>query len=166
MSKSLKKSSEEFDRSVCFTCFSSWVESIRTLADIDQQAALTAFFVLSDYCLYDIEPDPESNPWGFVWPVVKHEARRSINNRRRGFSAEDVELSDAIRAYHAEHPFVSQRAIAEELCCSVGKVNKVLKAKSDYAHGNGSGECDDLLPHPEEQDNYEIFGTPLSRDEE
>ena len=174
MSKSQKISPEEFDRSVCFTFFSSWVESLRYLAEYDQQAALTAFFILSDFCLYGIEPDPEANPWGFTWPMVEHEARRSINNRRRGFSAEDVELSDAIRAYHAQHPEASQRTIARELCCSVGKVNKVLKAKPEQdapdlsndngafvqggVHGSGSGECDTLSPYPVEQYEAEIFG--------
>lgn len=177
MSKSQKNSSEEFDRSVCFTFFSSWVETLHNIADYDLQAALTAFFILSDFCLYGIEPDPKTNPWGFAWPLVEREARRSINNRRRGFSAEDTELSDAIRVYHAEHPEASQRAIARELCCSVGKVNKVLKAKPEQnspaplndggafvhggVHGKGSGKRDCLFPHPVEQDECEIFGMPL-----
>lgn len=168
MSKSQKNSPEEFDRSVCFTFFSSWVESLRYLAECDQQAALTAFFILSDFCLYGIEPDPEANPWGFSWPIVEREARRSINNRRRGFSAEDVELSDAIRAYHAQHPEASQRAIARELCCSPSKVNKVLKAQPEQSTPDPLNECgvlgygscvrDTLSPYPVEQDEAEIFG--------
>ena len=163
-----KHSTDEFDRSVCFTFFSSWVETLHNIADYDQQAALTAFFILSDFCLYGIEPDPETNTWSFAWPLVEREARRSINNRRRGFGAEDVELSNAIRAYHAEHPEASQRAIARELCCSPSKVNKVLKAKPDQespdplneggVSGNGSGTRDSLSIYPVEQDEAEIFG--------
>jgi len=173
MSKSSKNSSEEFDRSVCFTCFSSWVEAIRSIADTDPRTAITAFLVLSDFCLYGIEPDPECNPWGFTWPVVEHEARRSINNRRRGFGSEDVEQSDAIRTYYADHPYATQRAIADAVGCSVGKVNKVLKSISlptpslegcDSVHGNGSGDDIGLSLHPEEQNEHEIFGSPLPCD--
>lgn len=173
MSISNKHSADEFDRSVCFTFFPSWVNALRKLSDTDPQAALDAFFILSDYCLYDTEPDPKSNPWGFAWPVIKDEAIRSINNRRRGFGREDVAMSDAIRAYHAENPDATQREIADFVGCSTGKVNKVLKAAPHGAPGdvsgsvhvhvhdnnNGNGEYNSPLFHSVNKNEEEIFGT-------
>lgn len=159
-----KHSADEFDRSICFSCFSTWVDALRTLAVNDTQAALDAFFILSDFCLYGLEPDPENNPWSIAWPIVRDEARRSINNRRRGFGAEDVALSDAIRKYHAEYPEASQRAIAEAVGCSVGKVNKTLKAAPPNTpvvgtvHGNGSSEYNNPFSDGVEQNETEIFG--------
>ena len=107
-----------FDRTICFTFFQPWLEAIRTTAQADPLKALDAFFILSDYCLYAKEPDPERNPWGMAWPVISAEARRSINNRRRGFGAEDVVLTEAIRRYYMEHPGITQQATADALHCS------------------------------------------------
>ena len=123
-----KKNRKSFDRTICFTFFSAWVEAIRELALEDHEKALDAFLTLSDYCLYNVEPDPANNPWGFTWPIVAGEAQRSIQNRRRGFGAENVEQTKIIEQHHAEHPEESQRAIAQAVGCSVGKVNKVLRA--------------------------------------
>ena len=176
MSKSSKNSAEEFDQSICFTFFSTWVDALHAIAETDSLASLRAFFILSDFCLYGIEPDPQDNPWGFAWPLVEREARRSISNRRRGFGAEDVALSDAIRSYKEQHPNASQRAIAEALDCSLGKVNKVLNTppvppKGNvpvhvHVHGNGNGEHNSLSICPVEQDEEEIFGVVAEDAEE
>lgn len=176
MSISKKNSHQEFDQSVCFTCFAPWVESIRMMAEDSPETALRAFLTLSDYCLYGINPEAETNPWGAVWPIVEGEARRSINNRRRGFGSEDVALSDAIREYHSEHPEASQRAIAEALGCSVGKVNKTLRrapgATDDGAvdgigtnvHNDISNDIDTLSLHVVEQNECEVFGFPIGEE--
>ena len=126
--------SSVFDRSICFTCFSPWVEGIRQQRQTDPQKAVDAFLVLADYCLYGMEPDPECNPWGMAWAAISAEARRSINNRRRGFGAEDVVQTEAIRRYYMEHPGITQKATAEALHCSVGKVNKVVRSLRDSAN--------------------------------
>ena len=187
MSISAKNSRQEFDQSVCFTCFSSWVETVRLMAQDSPETALRAFLTLADYCLYGAEPDPTENAWGAVWPLVKGEAKRSIANRRRGFGAEDVALSDTIRAYAAGHPGASQRAIADALGCSLGKVNKTLQRASGAVGtgfdivdgavdgtvidnvnvsrehgGNGNG----LSLHPVEQTECEVFGFPLCEEVE
>lgn len=139
-----------FDRSICFTFFQPWLEAIRTTAQADPQKALDAFFILSDYCLYAKEPDPEHNPWGMAWPVISAEARRSINNRRRGFGAEDVVLTEAIRRYYMEHPGITQQATADALHCSIGKVNKVVRGirSGDGIHsGSGTHSACDIHIH-------------------
>jgi hypothetical protein len=53
-----------FDRTICFTVFREWVETIQYMAETDPQQALDAFLVLSNFCLYGEEPDAESNPLG------------------------------------------------------------------------------------------------------
>lgn len=178
MSISAKNSPKEFDRSVCFTCFAPWVETVRLMAVENPQKAVEAFLTLSDYCLYGTEPDPLENVWGAMWPIVEGEARRSIANRRRGFGSEDVALSDAIREYAAGHPGASQRAIAEALGCSLGKVNKTLKkavsavpdggadVTDTYVHNDISNDTCNLSLHPVEQNECEVFGFPLCEEVE
>lgn len=174
------RNTQEFDRTVCYSCFSTWVDAIRMMAQESPERAVGAFLTLSDYCLYGVQPEPEGNPWGFMWPIVEGEAKRSIANRRRGFGSEDVELSDAIRAYSAEHPDASQRAIADALGCSLGKVNKALQkpagaipvtgdgAVTDNVHVNVSHEHsvdgDGLFPHSVNKTECEIFGFPISEE--
>ena len=167
------RSTREFDPTICFTCFAPWVETIRLMAVEDPQKAVEAFLRLSDYCLYGIEPDPETNPWGFMWPSVEGEAKRSINNRRRGFGAEDVELSDAIREYAVKHPGASQRAIAEAVGCSLGKVNKALRSlcappagppdsgSGSSVHSNNSNDTNTPFPPVVNKNECEVFGFPL-----
>lgn len=172
MSISKKNSPREFDRSICFTCFAPWVETVRIMAQESPETALRAFLTLADYCLYEAEPDPAENVWGAMWPIVEGEARRSINNRRRGFGTENVALSDAIRAYRAEHPEAPQRAIADALGCSLGKVSKTLRKPVNAlladslcsVHNDISN--DNLSLHPVEQDECEIFGFPIAEEVE
>lgn len=178
MSISAKNSNREFDRSVCFTCFAPWVETVRLMAQDSPETALRAFLTLADYCLYGAEPDPVENIWGAMWPIVEGEAKRSITNRRRGFGTEDVALSDAIREYAAGHPGASQRAIAEALGCSLGKVNKTLKravsavpdggtdVTDTYVHNDISNDTYNLSLHPVEQNECEVFGFPLCKEVE
>lgn len=54
-----------FDRTILFSCFSPWVESIRQQRQTDPEKAVDAFLALADYCLYAKEPDPATNPWGW-----------------------------------------------------------------------------------------------------
>ena len=168
MATSNKNNPKAFDRTICFTVFREWVETIQYMAETNSQQALDAFLVLSNFCLYGEEPAVESNPWGVAWPVVSAEARRSISNRRRGFGTEDTVLTDAIKAYHIAHPEASQRAIADTLHCSLGKVNSVLRSLPPLVDtlGNGSvngtvsGEHSGLSVPPVEQEDWAIFGAP------
>ena len=129
---------DTFDRSILFSCFRTWVESIRMQSKSDPQKALDCFLVLADYCLYGKEPAADANPWGAAWPIVQHEADLSIKNRSRRFGHEDIDLHDKIKKIYLENPRLSQRAIAACAGCSLGTVNKVLKR---LANTGGSGVC-------------------------
>lgn len=117
-----------FDRTVCFTCFGDYVDTLKMIAaQQGAEIAYAAFEILADYCLYGIEPDPDSNPWGLVWPIVERRARLSINNRRRGFGTPDKELAERIREYAAENPEATQRQIADAVDCHRNTVSKTLR---------------------------------------
>lgn len=129
---------DTFDRSILFSCFRTWVESIREQSKTDSQKALDCFLVLADYCLYGEEPSADANPWGAAWPIVQHEADLSIKNRSRRFGREDVDLHDKIKKIYLETPSLSQRAIAARAGCSLGTVNKVLQR---LANTGDTGVC-------------------------
>lgn len=117
-----------FDRTVCFTCFGDYVDTLKMIAAQNgTEIAYAAFEILADYCLYGIEPDPESNPWGLVWPIVERRARNSMNNRRRGFGTPDTELAERVREYHADHPEATQQQTADAVGCHRNTVGKVLR---------------------------------------
>ena len=164
-----KKNKKAFDQSICFTFFQPWLEAIRTVAETDPQKAIDAFLALGDYCLYGIEPDPERNPWGIAWPVISAEASRSINNRRRGFGAENTAQTEAIKNYRAEHPEATQMEIKKAVGCSIGKVNKVIRslyAGSDIHNDNSNDKAiQHKLPKPcflSADADDEVFGLPTS----
>lgn len=129
-----KKSNRAFDRSICFSNFESQVNAVKQIeASQGAETALRAYFILADYCLYGIEPDPASNPWGFAWALVKQQASTSIKNRARGFGSEDTEKTEAILEYMGENPHASRREVAQAVGCSVGKVQKVASS-GPYTH--------------------------------
>lgn len=129
---------DSFDRTILFSCFRTWVESIRLQSKTDPQKALDCFFVLADYCLYGEEPAADANPWGASWPIVRHEADRSIQNRSRRFGREDTDLHNKVKQIYLENPRFSQRKIASLAGCSLSTVNKVLQR---LVNTGGSGVC-------------------------
>lgn len=164
-----KQNKKEFDQTICFTFFQPWLEAIRTTAETDPQKAIDAFLVLGDYCLYGIEPDAERNPWGIAWPVISAEARRSIDNRRRGFGAENTALTEAIKNYHAEHPEATQMEIKKAVGCSIGKVNKVIRSLDAGSDIHIDSSNDNVLQSPLPKPCFlsadaddEVFGLPTS----
>lgn len=136
-----------FDRSVCFTCFGDYVDTLKMIAaQQGPETAYAAFEILADFCLYGIEPDPERNPWGLVWPIVERRARLSINNRRRGFGTPDKELADRVREYAAENPKATQQQTAEAVGCHRHTVSKILcrdAALSDTSPSRDIPPCHD-----------------------
>lgn len=137
-----KEHKAPFDPAVCFTCFGPWVESIRDIGERQgADAALAAFLSLADYCLYNIEPDSASNPWNFAWPLVKRQAQNSMNNRRRGFGAENSKQTLAIQDYFRTHPEATYKEVSEALGCSIGKAHKVIKPIRDGALSSSDGVC-------------------------
>lgn len=128
----------EFDRSILFSCFGTWVECIRLMRETDPARAADAFLVLADYCLHAVEPDPESNPWRETWPTVKSGADASIKNRSRRFGTKDENKRDKIKQYLLAHPRESQRKVARATGCSLGLVNDVSK---ELRTARAEGKC-------------------------
>lgn len=118
----------EFDRSISFNCFRSWVDSIRRERTTDPAKAADAFLVLADYCLYGKEPDPNTNPWGMGWEAVKNGADASIKNRSRYFRTKDIDKREKVAQYILEHPSASQREVRDAVGCSLGLVNEVAQS--------------------------------------
>lgn len=127
-----------FDRTILFSCFSPWVESIRQQRQTDPEKAVDAFLALADYCLYAKEPDPATNPWGMAWPTVKHDADASIKNRSRRFGTVDLAKQEKVKNFFLEYPDATQRVASEATGCSLGLVNKVHKK---LANTSGFGAC-------------------------
>lgn len=163
-----------FDRTILFSCFSPWVESIREQYKTDPAKAALAFLVLADYCLYGIEPDPTTNPWGMAWRSIKHDADSSIKNRSRRFGTEDIDKHEQIIRFYLEHPDATQREIVAATGCSLGLVNKVVKKLKSV---DSSGACSidyssnsnprgpvleqSTVTCDNEPSDYEVFGPPL-----
>lgn len=140
-----KKTKAAFDQTICFTCFETWVDIIKEIeTQKGADAALDAFLVLADYCLYGTEPDPETNPWGVFWILAKRQAKNSINNRRRGFGVTNEEQTADIEKYYDENPDATYQAIAAAVGCSVGKVYKIVKPLREalLTDSVGAGSCD------------------------
>lgn len=164
-----KQNKKAFDPTICFTFFQPWLEAIRTVSETDPQKAIDAFLALGDYCLYGIEPDPERNPWGIAWPVISAEAYRSINNRRRGFGAENTAQTEAIKNYRAKHPEATQIEIKKAVGCSIGKVNKVIRSLDADSDIHTDSSNDNTIQHTPPKPCFlsadaddEVFGLPAS----
>lgn len=117
----------KFDRSILFSCFGTWVESIRLMREIDPERAADAFLTLADYCLYSVEPDPDANPWRGAWASVKSGADASIKNRSRRFGTKDEVKRDMIKQYILAHPKESQRDVRDATGFSLQLINDVAK---------------------------------------
>lgn len=107
--------------------FSTWLETAKTIEeDYGKEVKCDFYDTVLNYSLYGTEPEL-SGAIKYVWPTIKEQINQSVEHRSKGFQREDKESSDKILTYKNEHPESSQRKIAEECGCSVGKVNKTLK---------------------------------------
>ena len=134
-------SSKEFNREICFTCYSSWLKQTKQIREMyNSDVALDYLLAIGDYACYEIEPtDP------FVQMMlmsIREQIDASQNRRAGGFNRENTAQTKAILDYHKEHPEASQDTISKELGISKGKVNKVLKDlpkdNNDIDNGNSN----------------------------
>ena len=120
-----EKNKKEFDRSVCFTFFNSYLEqAIEVEKNFGAVEAYKYLKSLAEYGLYGIEssePIIKMLVCGLKNTIDANQAKRA-----QGFSREDTEKTKAILNYKAEHPEATQRTIANAVHCSLGKVNSVL----------------------------------------
>lgn len=122
-------SKKEFDRSIAFTFYREWLETAQVIEEEHGTEAVAEYLLaLANYALHKIEPQRKNGPLKLLWPQTKEKIDASQEHRARGFSKEDIELTDKIRKYKEEHPNESQDKIAQIIGCSKGKVNSALRA--------------------------------------
>lgn len=134
-------SNKEFNREICFTCYSSWLKQAKQIREMyNDRVALDYLLAIGDYACYEAEPtDP------FVQMMlmsIREQIDASQNRRAGGFNRENTAQTKAILDYYNEHPDASQDAISKALGISKGKVNKVLKDlpkdNNDIDNGNSN----------------------------
>lgn len=134
MSRQYKKDNKEFDRSVCFTFFESYLEGADKIADVQgKEFSYDYLTAIIRYALYQEESkDPIINA---MVSALKNTIDANQKKRASGFTKENTEQTKAIITYYQEHPEATEREVAEAVGCSNGKVNKV---KREYVTSNSN----------------------------
>lgn len=123
---------KEFDRSVCFTYFGNYFRQVKNVEKlIGMEMAYKVQNAIVEYGLWGKEIDDPQVKMLVGEPTLdlidSSQARRS-----RGFT-EDVEKTQKVMSYYAEHPGASQDEISKATGVSKGKVNKVIKQLKENA---------------------------------
>ena len=128
---------KEFNREVCFTCYSSWLNQAKQIRELyNDTVALNYLLAIGDYACYETEAE---DPFvKMMLMSIKEQIDASQNRRAGGFGRENTEQTNAILDYYKEHPGASQDAISKILGISKGKVNKVLKSLSKDNNSNSN----------------------------
>ena len=118
---------EQFNRSVCFTFFESYLEQAKEVKEImGADKAYDYLEGLIEYALYERMPDDATTK--MLVTGLKNTIDANQKKRASGFSRENIKQTEAINKYKEENPDATQRAIADALNCSLGKVNKSLRS--------------------------------------
>ena len=144
---------KEFNREICFTCYSSWLNQAKQIRELyDDTVALNYLLAIGDYACYEIETE---DPFiRMMLMSIKEQIDASQNRRAGGFGRENAEQTKAILDYYKEHPGVSQDTISKALGISKGKVNKVLKSLSkDNSSNNNSNSNNNSSDHDRDRTN-------------
>lgn len=124
-------STKTFDRSKAFTFYGEWAEMANEICnDYGKEVVADFFIAITNYALYEIEPEGKKAPLKYFWPQLKEKIDASQEHRSKGFSKEDKALTNSIIKYITENPDASYREVASAVGCSLGKVSKVRKAMS------------------------------------
>ena len=124
---------KRFDPTVCFTFYGTWVESLRTIEEL--QGADEAFYVfkaIANKAMYDEEPAFNELPeMRMLWPNIRRDIENSVNRRKSQFAADELnENHQKIRKMLTENPRRSHRQIAAELPVSPSTVDRVYRKYS------------------------------------
>lgn len=124
--KSSTKKKEEFDRSVCFMFFESYLESAEKFQkQFGTEVAFNYLTGLAKYALY--QEESEDALINALVSGLKNTIDSGQEKRSKGFSKEDFEQTKLVAEYHRDHPEASQRQIVEALN---GKVKKTKVQKT------------------------------------
>ena len=119
---------KEFDRSVCFMFFESYLEQGKLVKQLyNSEVAYKYLEGIIEYGLY--QKESEDPLIKMLVAGLKNTIDAGQEKRKKGFpSKENKETEEAILKCKAENPKATQREIANIVGCSLGKVNKVLNA--------------------------------------
>ena len=126
---------KEFDRSKCFTFFSTYRTQGQRIEEIlGRDRALDYYKAIIDYGLY-AKPIEDEELLLYIGDTLLETIDSSQKRRERSFGHEDMTATRSIIELVRDRPGLSQDKIAKTLNVSKGKVNKVLnKFKAgDYA---------------------------------
>lgn len=127
----VNNTNKEFDRSKAFTFYGEWAEMAREiLNDYGKEIVADFFLAITNYALYEIEPEEKKAPLKYFWAQLKEKIDASQEHRSRGFSKEDKALTNSIIKYKTDNPNATYRDIANAVGCSLGKVSKVLSSST------------------------------------
>ena len=121
---------KQFDPSVAFMVFGSWVKAIQVISDqVGESAALAFFFAIADYSMYDADPDFTDYPLlEALWQTIETEIDLSITRRKRGFAKDMMnEKYQAIIEAIAANPSAPLRTIAELTDTNKNMVQRVRR---------------------------------------
>ena len=126
---------KEFDRSVCFSFFKSYLEQGEKVNKLyGAEAAYNYFIALIEYGLYQKESEDELS--NLLVSGLKNTIDANQKKRASAFeSKENKRITESVLKFKAENPNATQREIASAVGCSLGKVNTAL-AKSNNANTN------------------------------
>lgn len=139
-------SRKDFDSTICFTFYGSWIEAITSLeTDADRcSPAYMLFKAIANYSMYDEEPsidDDNSNSSiiKVVWPILEKEIDNSVNRRKRGFVVrEPTKMQQAVLDLHRERPELSYRQIGNIIGTSKSAVDRLIRKYADRPSDSGA----------------------------
>lgn len=128
---------KEFDRSVCFQFYESYLEQGKLVKEqLGSEMCAEYFIALARYGLYQEESD---NPMvKMIITGLKNTIDAGQSKRERAFDRKNTDQTESILQYKREHPEATQIEIADACKCSVGKVNKVINSNLNNNINNNS----------------------------
>jgi hypothetical protein len=128
---------KEFDRSVCFQFYESYLEqAVLVKEQLGPEMCAEYFIALVRYGLYQEE---STKPMiKMLISGLKNTIDAGQLKREKAFCGENKELTKQIIKYKEDNPNSTQREIADACQCSVGKVNKTLNSNNNINNNSNT----------------------------
>lgn len=127
----------EFDRSICFTFFESYLEQGELVnVNLGSEVCANYFIALCRYALY--QEEPQDSIIKMLITGLKNTIDAGQNKRAKSFKGEDVDMTNKILKYKEDNPNASYRQIADALGCSKSKVGKVFSNLNSNSNSNSN----------------------------
>ncbi len=134
---SVDNKKKEFDRSICFTFFESYLEQGELVnINLGSEMCSNYFIALCRYALYQEEPQDSIIKMLIIG--LKNTIDAGQNKRARSFKGEDTDMTNKILKYKEDNPDASYRQIADALGCSKSKVGKVFSNLNNNSNSNSN----------------------------